>query len=148
MHSVVCPLLACFSENGPVNCLHKTPSLLHKKQMLRKPSLLGCLCINVFWPDRFVANVQIKPALRGWSNLCCQHRWDFLDRRRCLPDWLSVSVSQRDPGHHSHVRRRECSFGAAKLFASILLNFDSDRNTRVDRLGSVFSGTLDTQDAH
>lgn len=87
------PLSACFSENSPLNCLHKTPALLHKKQMLREPSLLRCLCVNVFRPNRFVGGVQIKLAQRGWSNLRCQHRWDFLDRRRCLPDWLSLSGS-------------------------------------------------------
>lgn len=101
MRSLVFPLLAHFGENGPVNCLHKAPAWLHKKQMLREPSLPRCWFFNVFWPDRFGGGVQIKPAQRAWSSLRCQHRWNFLGRQRCLPDWLSLSVSQQERGHHS-----------------------------------------------
>lgn len=127
-------LLACFSETVPVNWLHKTPTLLPKKQMLCEPSLLRCWRVNVFRPARFVGGVQIKPARRG-DRICAVSTdgTSWTGRGAFLIGCHSASVSGRPAITHTY---KECSFGAAKLFASKSLNFGSDRNTRV---GSAFS---------
>lgn len=95
-------LLVHFSENGHSKCLHKILLWLHNKHK-HFASLVHFRCLYAIVFECISSWAVYKPSLcKSRSNLCCQHRWDFLDGRSFLPDWLSLSVSQSEADYQSN----------------------------------------------
>lgn len=138
-------LFAHFSKNGHTKCLHKILLLLllHKKHK-HFARQAGFRCWYAIVSECIGTWVACKPnPVQDLIESALSAQMGLPGRAE-LPTWLAVTQRQSPRARlsvikntHSHIQRNESGFGEAKLCASKLQNFHSERITPENGLGTV-----------